>query len=257
MNHFLHFQCDHCDRKFVQVANLRRHLRVHTGEKPYACSRCDAKYSDSNQLKTHMIAHKDEKPFQCGTCNASFRRSHHLANHKCANAPLTPATSPVISMECKSIASRSEAAGSERSLDLSSHSANLFKHLKLNRQNFNAMASPTQTHQALQQIYESTLSTIIENSTHTELPLDLSVETSSEASEKRNNRKSTDPRHILRMPKSIKIKRSISEQTEPEDLSLHSPRFESPLLSEDDFDDLDDAEALNRKQQQHTNNQIR
>lgn len=258
-------QCDHCDRKFVQVANLRRHLRVHTGEKPYACNRCDAKYSDSNQLKTHMIVHKDEKPFACATCSASFRRSHHLANHKCANAPLTPATSPVaISMESKSMTSRSEVAGgggcgssSERSLDLSgSHNAtDLFKHFKLNRQSLSAMV-PAQTHQALQQIYESTLSTIIENSGH-ELPLDLSVETSSENSEKRNSRKSTDPRHILRAPKSIKLeRRPTSEQTEPEDLRIHSPRFESPLLSEEDLDDLDDAEALNRKQQQQVNNQM-
>lgn len=119
------------------------------------------------------------------------------------------------------------------------------------------MVGPAQTHQTLQQIYETTLSTILENSNHTELPLDLSVETGSESSEKRNNRKSNDPRHILRMPKSIKIERSISEQTEPEDLSLHSPRFESPLLSEEDFDDLDDAEALNRKQQHQANTQKR
>lgn len=254
---FFLLQCDHCDRKFVQVANLRRHLRVHTGEKPYACNRCNAKYSDSNQLKTHMIVHKDEKPFQCETCNASFRRSHHLANHKCANAPLTPATSPVISMESKSITSRSEVAGSERSLDLNSHNAtNLFKHFQLHRQSLSALV-PAQTHQALQQIYESTLSTIIENSSH-ELPLDLTVETSSENSEKRNNRKSTDPRHILRVPKSIKLERPKLDQTEPEDLSMNinSPRFESPLLSEEDLDDLDDAEALNRKQQQQVNNQM-
>lgn len=207
-----------------------------------------------------MIVHKDEKPFQCETCNASFRRSHHLANHKCANAPLTPASSPVVSMESKSITSRSEVAGSERSLDLNSQNAtNLFKHFKLNRQSLSAMV-PAQTHQALQKIYESTLSTIIENSSH-ELPLDLSVETSSENSEKRNNRKSTDPRHILRVPKSIKLERPTEKlvQTEPEDLSmniLHSPRFESPLLSEEDLDDLDDAEALNRKQQQQVNNQM-
>lgn len=237
------YRCNHCDRQFVQVANLRRHLRVHTGEKPYACDRCDAKYSDSNQLKAHLAIHKDEKPFQCETCNASFRRSHHLANHKCANAPLTPATSPVISIENKSVTSRSET--SDRSLDLSTQSANLFKRFKLNQN-----LSTVQQTQALQQIYESTLSTIIENSNH-ELPLDLSVESNSESSEKRN-RKSSDPRHIVRMPKPVKVETPESEQNEPEDLSMHSPRSESPLLSEEDFDDLDDAEALNRKQHQTT-----
>ena len=183
-----------------------------------------------------MVIHKDEKPFRCETCNASFRRSHHLVNHKCSNAPLTPATSPVISIENKSVTSRSET--SERSLELTSPNAALLKHFKLN--------SVHQT-QTLQQIYESTLSTIIENSGH-EMPLDLSVESNSENGEKRNSRKSNDPRHIPRITKQDSIEASASEQTEPEDLSMHSPRFESPLFSEEDFDDLDDAEALNRKQ---------
>ena len=29
------YSCPHCDRQFVQVANLRRHVRVRTGERPY------------------------------------------------------------------------------------------------------------------------------------------------------------------------------------------------------------------------------
>lgn len=189
-------------------------------------------------MKAHMIIHKDDKPFQCETCNATFRRSHQLANHKCTNAPLTPATSPVVSIDNKSITSRSDV--NERSLEMSSPNAALLKHFQLNQ----SLSAVHQTH-ALQQIYESTLSTIIENSGH-DMPLDLTRESNSENGEKRNNRKSNDPRHIPRIPKHVKIE--TPEQTEPQDLSMHSPRSESPLLSEDDFDDLDDAEALNRKQ---------
>lgn len=77
------YHCEHCDRQFVQVANLRRHLRVHTGERPYACEHCSAKFSDSNQLKAHMLIHTNEKPFECERCRSRFRRRHHLLAHKC------------------------------------------------------------------------------------------------------------------------------------------------------------------------------
>lgn len=227
------YHCNHCDRKFVQVANLRRHLRVHTGEKPYTCDLCQTKFSDSNQLKAHMLIHNNAKPFQCHSCNARFRRNHHLRNHKCnINSPPTPAMSPAMSIDNKSASSRSDA--SEHSLDLS---ITVMKQMHL-KQELQARRQQPPTFVTME---------TNENDSH-QLPLDLSMEDGSECNEKRN-RKSHDVRRILRMPTQIlHVPTDLPEQTEPEDLSMHSPRSASPISNVDDLDDLDDAESLNRKQ---------
>ncbi|XP_058065514.1 protein krueppel [Anopheles bellator] len=239
------YSCTHCDRQFVQVANLRRHLRVHTGEKPYECEMCEQKFSDSNQLKAHMLSHSGQKPFHCDRCNSSYRRRHHLLHHKCGiTSPPTPAISPAmsgLSADHHHHLNRFACGGSESS-DISMELAktalggpgtgSLLLHEKYPGLtlplNFGPMPDPLGSPTADGGISEHDDGSLAAGSSSA---IDLRAASS----------RSRTPQQQIAHVKSV-----MPEQTEPEDLSMHSPR--SPVSMEE-LDELDDAATLYLKQQ--------
>ena len=49
------FHCDYCGKISRHKNDLRKHVRIHTGEKPYKCTICGEGYAQSQQVKKHMI----------------------------------------------------------------------------------------------------------------------------------------------------------------------------------------------------------
>ncbi|XP_058862112.1 zinc finger protein 184-like [Acipenser ruthenus] len=70
------------DKSFTQLGNLHSHQHIHIREKPYHCTECGKRLSNLGNLKIHQRIHTGEKPYHCSVCGRRFSDLGSLKRHQ-------------------------------------------------------------------------------------------------------------------------------------------------------------------------------
>ncbi|KAI0985593.1 hypothetical protein GJ496_003478 [Pomphorhynchus laevis] len=86
------FSCDLCNERFSQWGNLRLHIQRHLGINPYRCPYCDKAYIAPSKLEVHIRGHTNERPYPCEICYSTFKSNDDLRKHMMIHANYKPFT---------------------------------------------------------------------------------------------------------------------------------------------------------------------
>ncbi|XP_051720368.1 zinc finger protein 1035 [Ctenopharyngodon idella] len=103
MNKFK-YQCEYCPRRFKLSGQLKVHVRLHTGEKPYGCANCGEHFIRTDYLKRHLAK-----------CNGKGENQEKVLCDKCGDL----FTQDTLSVHQKTCVVSSKSSGSSQEVNKS------------------------------------------------------------------------------------------------------------------------------------------
>lgn len=74
--------CNFCDKEFLGGNDLRKHVRIHTDERPFECQHCGQRFRQGGCLKNHIASqHGTSETYTCYYCNKTFPIKERLRLH--------------------------------------------------------------------------------------------------------------------------------------------------------------------------------
>ena len=79
--------CKVCKKRYLTPGNLKEHMNIHTGERPFLCDKCGKSFPSQAGIVNHRAVHYIDRPFACTICHMTFKKKQHLKSHIITHQP--------------------------------------------------------------------------------------------------------------------------------------------------------------------------